>query len=297
MHQLKKSGLWLLGILSLGLFLAGCQQVRPKSNEIKVVASMDFYGSVAKEILGNHGTVSSLVDTTETDPHDFEPTTADAKKIDRANVIISNGLGYDTWMNRLSTDSSAKNIKVGETVMHKQSGDNEHIWYQPATMKNLANYLANQFSRLDPKHRSEYQNNAKRYIASFKQLDQTIAQAKRGVTNSRVDVTEPVFNYALENLGYQVNNPGFENAISKEVDPTPDDIKKMQTDFQHHKIAMLVDNTQSGGKIIDNLVEEARQNHIPILKITESMPKNETYLTWMQNQYDALIKIQKSSLS
>jgi zinc/manganese transport system substrate-binding protein len=34
----------------------------------------------------------------------------------------------------------------------------------------------------------------------------------------------------------------------------------------------------------------AKKHHIPVLKVTETQPANETYVQWMNNQYQALIK-------
>lgn len=291
-HIKKWLGLSLILVMGL-LVLAGCQ-AKPNgtAKKINVVSSIDFYGDTAKAVLGKYGSSTSIINDDSADPHDFEPTARDAEIVTEADVVIDNGLGYDSWMSRLSTDSSAKKIAVAEDIMHKRDGDNEHVWYEPNTMKELAKQLAKTFGEIDKKHAKEYQVNANKYIASFKHLDTTIKKAKQKVNHGKVDVSEPVFDYALKNLGYQVNNRNFENAIDKEVDPTPNDLQSMQNDFKDHRVKMFIYNPQATNKIIDNLLVEAKQNHVPILKVTESMPKGENYLTWMQKQYDELIKIQ-----
>ena len=42
--------------------------------------------------------------------HDFDPTTADAKKLTKANIIVANGLGYDSWMNKLAKSVNKKPV-------------------------------------------------------------------------------------------------------------------------------------------------------------------------------------------
>lgn len=66
-----------------------------QTGKIKVVASLDSYGEMAKAVLGNQGSVTSIMDKPDMDPHEFEPTSADAKIYQKANVIISNGGGFD----------------------------------------------------------------------------------------------------------------------------------------------------------------------------------------------------------
>ncbi|WP_180368501.1 metal ABC transporter solute-binding protein, Zn/Mn family, partial [Oenococcus oeni] len=69
-----------------------------KTSKIKVVASVDFYGEAAKAVLGNKGTVTSVIKNPSIDPHDYQPTSNVAKKVSEANFVLYNGIGYDTWM-------------------------------------------------------------------------------------------------------------------------------------------------------------------------------------------------------
>lgn len=296
----KHLGLWLLIlILAVVVFiLTGCghQAPQPKSGKINVVSSLDFYGEVAKEVLGERGEVTTLINSPSIDPHDFEPTTNDAKKVALANVTIANGLGYDDWMQRLTTNGSdhAHNILVGEDVMHKHDGDNEHVWYDPETMGKLATKLAATYSELDPKHRTLYHANAKKYHQKLAKLNKLIARVKTQVSGKKADVSEPIFDYGLRALNVTINDQHFENAIDKGVDPTPADIKKIQTDIKQHRIAFFVDNKQVSSPTVSDLVALAHKNNAPVLKVTETLPKHQTYLDWMASQYQQLEKLMQT---
>lgn len=92
-----------------------------KPNKINVVSSVNFYGDVAKQVGGKHVKVASIINS-NVDPHDFEPTINDAKKVDKADVVIANGICYDDWMTNLiknSNDKKQTDIDVG-TLMHKK---------------------------------------------------------------------------------------------------------------------------------------------------------------------------------
>ncbi|MCH5464883.1 metal ABC transporter solute-binding protein [Levilactobacillus tujiorum] len=295
----------ILGSISLSMIvltLTACRQNTAstpisKTKPIHVVASLDFYGEVAQAVLGNHGTVTTIVKSASVDPHDFEPTPKEAATIAQANVVLSNGLGYDHWMQKIvkSSQNHPQNIRVGEDVMAKKLGDNEHIWYDPETMARTATYLAQQFGKKAPRYQAVYQRNAAKYIKHLAPLQQQIKTLKQNSRQQRVDVSEPVFDYALTALGYRRNNTSFEIAVENGTDPSPQAIKQMRQDIQHHRIAFLVNNRQASSKIVKHMVQLAKQHNVPVLNVTETLPKGQTYLTWMQAQYRQLAKIQAAT--
>lgn len=281
------------------LVLGGCQTQTKQANQkpIRIVSSIDFYGDVAKQVAGKYGQVNSVIQSSAVDPHDFEPTTKNAKMVSKANMVIQNGAGYDQWMSKLvgANDKKIIDLRVSEDLLHISSESNEHVWYKPSTMPKLATKLAQQFSKLDPSHATYYQKNATKYRQSLAPLNKLISTLKRNVDqkNKLVDVSEPVFNYALTNLGYQINNEHFAKAIEDGNDPAPADIAKMQADIKQHKIAFLVVNTQESDHVIDNMIKLARKHNVPILKVTESLPKGLNYEQWMAKQYRQLRKIKQ----
>lgn len=281
----------------VGLMVTGWSPSKSHQKPIRVVTSLNFYGEVAKAVAGDHGTVTSFINSSAVEPHEFQPTTKQAKQVAIANVAIENGLGYDAWMSKMvKADSKNKItlINVGEQVAKEKDGANEHVWYRPATMSTLATTLAKQFSELDPDHKADYEKNAKAYQAKLQKLDKVIAQAKQNVGDNRlVDVSEPVFDYALENLGYQINDQHFEKAVEDDSDPSPKDIQQIQDDITNHRIAFFVNNSQESDKTVENLVKLAKENNVPVLNVTESEPDGEDYVSWMTKQYQALLKIQR----
>lgn len=286
----KKNYLFLL--LSLILILAGCSaNTQKKAKGISVVATTDFYGEVAKAVLGSHGSVTSIINNPSIDPHDFEPTTKTAKTVANSAILLYNGIGYDSWAKKLS---GAKKIAVGEDIMNKKDGDNEHLWYNSKTMPAVAKYLAKRFGKIDSKHKEEYLKNAKKYANSLSKLDTMINQIKKNSNNKLVDVSEPVFDYALQDMGYKVNNVHFSNSVEKGTDPSPSDIKDMQNDIKNHKIAFFVQNTQASDKVVKNLVALCKQYNVPVVSVTETLPKHKDYFNWMKGEYQQVLNIQKS---
>ncbi|MEY2349449.1 metal ABC transporter solute-binding protein, Zn/Mn family [Lentilactobacillus buchneri] len=299
LHKFSDFKAWLLVVVAvaLGIGLTGCASNSASNGKIKITATTDFYGEVAKAVVGSKGDVTSIITNPNVDPHDYQASTKVAKETVGSKIVIANGIGYDGWMNNLVKDSSKVDyIKVGEDLMGKQNGDNLHLWYNPATMPKLANTIATKLGKLQPKNKAYFKKNAKKYIASLKPVNDKIAQLKQLAAtkkNKEVYVSEPVFDYALEATGFKVGDTQFENDTEKGVDPSPQTIRTMQNGIKNHKIAFFVFNKQVDSKTVNNLVALAKQNKVPVLPVTETLPAHKTYVSWMDSQYTQLLNILK----
>lgn len=287
-----------LGSLLLGLaVLVGFTIVQPvQAKSINVVSSLNFYGEAAKAVGGKNVQVTSIVTNPNTDPHEFQPTTSDAKKVSMAQVVIENGLGYDSWMNKLvKADKPEATLNVQQLV-HAKNGANEHLWYQPNTMTTLTKQLVKTYSKLDPSHKKTYQANADKYLKKLDTVQTKLDAIKKDRTKSTVAVTEPVFDYQLSALGYKVSDEHFAKAIEDSTDPSPKDVQSLQKSIRDHKVAFLVVNKQTENKVVNNIVKLAKKEKVPIVDVTETLPKHKNYVTWMTSQLDSVQKAQQKDM-
>ena len=107
-----------MGVALLGVAgLAACSTGSGSSggdDRPKVVAAENFWGSIAAPLGGDRVDVSSIIRNPNADPHDYEPTTGDARLMASARFIIVNGIGYDPWADRLL----AANPVSGRSVLN-----------------------------------------------------------------------------------------------------------------------------------------------------------------------------------
>ena len=287
MKKFSKLFLLAVGAILLTFSLSACGKQsstkKASTDKLNVVATTNFYGNIAQEVLGDHGTVTSIINSPNIDPHDFTPTTATAKKVAKANLVIENGVGYDTWVNKLQ-------VSVGKIVGAKD-GDNEHLWYNPANIEKYVDALAAQYGRLLPQDAAAFKKNAAAYKKKLNILNQKMDQIKNEKQNANVAVSEPVFNYALQKMGFKVTYSHFALAIEEGSDPSYTDIRDLQNSIKEHKIAFFVLNKQDDSKIVDNIADLCRKENIPVLEVTETMPKGGNYIDWFSNELDQLAKI------
>ena len=299
MQNFKSKITKFISIMSLvtlvSLITVGCsnkQNSTSQSNKISIVTTTNVYSDIAKNIVGKYGTATAIIDKSSVDPHDFDPTTADAKKVAQANIIVANGLGYDSWMNKLAKSVDKKPVLVGEDLMGLKSGDNPHIWYNLDMPTKYVDYLVKRLSKLDKKHAAYFKENGEKYLAKIDKIKQ-LAQANKG-DQKPVFVSEPVFDYALQEAGYKIGDKKFEEAIENGTDPSPKTINEMNNAIKQKKIAFFVNNTQVSSSTVKSFVKLAKKNNVPVLNVRETIPNNTTYLAWMKENYQKLADIQKN---
>ena len=266
----------------------------PKQNttKINIVASTDLYAELAQTVVGTHGTATAIIKDPNVSPEDYEPTTEVAKKVSGADIALANGLGYDAWLNKLAKASKhTQLIRIGENVLKEKSGVNPHLWNSPETMTKTAQYLADKLSKQDPSHKKDYQANAKKYITSLKPVTDLVDQLKKHTNNQSVAQTEPVFEYMLTALGYKVMDTDFSEAIEEGNDPSPATLTNLRSAITNHKIAFLVNNKQTTSSTVSTIVNLAKDNNVPVINVTETIPRNENYVSWKLAELKQIQKI------
>src|SRR5580658_10160737 len=99
-----------LVLLSLvaGIATAGCGATASgapsaKAGQIVAVGAENEYANVISQIGGRYVAVSAIESNPNTDPHTFEASPSVAQEVSAARLIVQNGVGYDTFMNRVES--------------------------------------------------------------------------------------------------------------------------------------------------------------------------------------------------
>lgn len=286
--------LFLGGLIAfLLLTLSACSASAPvKPKGISVVTTTNIYANIAQNVLGKYGRATAIIQNGTTDPHDFQPTTNNAKLVAKADLVVANGMGYDSWMNNLAASNDKKTLMVGEDLMGLKKGDNPHIWYNLQMPPKYVSYLVTRFSKLEPRHAAYFKRHAQVYLAKIAKIRAAARQIK-GQERKMVFVSEPVFDYALKEAGYRIGDKEFEEAIENGTDPSPQMVNAMTHAIDHRRIAFFVNNTQSSSSTVNNFIKLAKRNHIPVINVRETIPNNTTYLGWMKDNYQKLINVSK----
>ncbi|HUA49736.1 MAG TPA: zinc ABC transporter substrate-binding protein [Solirubrobacteraceae bacterium] len=255
-----------------------------------------------EQIGGSYVKVTAIESNPNTDPHTFEASPSVAQTVSAATLLIENGVGYDTWMEKIesaSPSSSRKVINVQRLLGLPDSTPNPHLWYKPETMPAVAKALVSDLSALAPAHAAYFQENATKFEAALKPWYAAIAKFKATYPGTPVATTEPVGDYMLEATDTKNMTPfTLQAAIMNGTDPAPQDVTLQNGLFTGHKVKVFVYNQQVTDSLTNSFRELALKEGIPVVGVYETMPvPGYQYQSWMLAEVQALEKAVKEKVS
>ncbi len=289
-------GAVLIGVVGTSSLMPAAASTEASSGRtVAVVAGENEYGNVASQIGGTYVSVYSVDSNPNTDPHTYEATPSVGQKIANANLLIENGVGYDTFMGTLasaSPNSARKVINVQQLLGLPDSTVNPHLWYDPKTMPAVANALASDLSSLDPAHASTFRANERKFVASLQPWFSAIAAFKAKYGGTTAATTEPVADYLLTAMGIKNLTPWqFQADIMNGTDPTPQDVSLEQGFFTKHQVKVFCYNQQVTDQLTDSIRQTALGAGVPVVGVYETMPvPGYNYQSWMMAELNAIKK-------
>jgi len=276
--------------------LAACASGRGgagSSGKPLVVAAENVWGSIAEQLGGGHVEVTSIVSNPNADPHDYEPTIADARAMADARFVIVNGVGYDPWAEKLL----AANPVPGRAVLNVgvlarvPDGGNPHLWYSPAVVDHVVDAITTRYQTLLPGDAPAFAELRDRFVTDglgpYHALISAIRSSYAGVP---VGASESIFVSLAEALGLHLVTPSsFLTAISEGAEPTASDKVTIDRQIRDRRIEVYVYNRQNATPDVQRQIDEARQAGIPVTTITETLvPAGGTFQAWQVAQLRAL---------
>ncbi|MGO9751551.1 MAG: metal ABC transporter solute-binding protein, Zn/Mn family [Solirubrobacteraceae bacterium] len=289
----------------LALVVAGCGSSSSASvpkGVISAIGAENEYANVLGQIGGRYVHVASILNNPNTDPHTFESSPSVAQQVSSAELIVQNGVGYDTFMNKIesaSPNSTRKVIVVQNVLGLPTDTPNPHLWYAPRTMPAVAKVMAADLSALQPSHAAYFQANLARFIASLAPLQAAIAAFKAKYAGTTVATTEPVADYLLQAMGMNNLTPfAFQADIMNGVDPSPEDITLENGFFTKHQVKVFAYNQQVVDSLTTSIRETALKAGVPVVGVYETMPTpGYDFQSWMMAEVDAIEKAVTAKIS
>ncbi len=291
--------------LAAAVSLGGCGSSGLDSGSngrILAVGAENEYANVIAQIGGRYVKVNAIESNPNTDPHTFEASPSVAQEVSAASLLIENGVGYDTYMEKIesaSPNSARKVVNVQKLLGLPDSTPNPHLWYRPETMPAVAKALVSDLSALAPAHASYFQENAKQFEEALKPWYAAITKFKATYPNTPVATTEPVGDYMLEAAGTKNITPfTLQAAIMNGTDPAPQNVTLQNSLFSEHKVKVFVYNQQVTDSLTNSFRELALKEGIPVVGVYETMPvPGYDYQSWMLAEVQALEKAVKDKVS
>jgi zinc/manganese transport system substrate-binding protein len=269
---------------------------------IVAVGAENEYANVISQVGGKYVQVNAIMSNPNTDPHTFEASASVARVVSAAQLVVQNGVGYDTFMNTIENaapNSSRKVIVVQNLLGLPTDTPNPHLWYKPVTMPAVANAVAADLSAFQPAHAAYFKANAAAFIASLTAWDNAIAAFKAKYPNTPVATTEPVADYMLQAVGADNMTPwALQADIMNGTDPSAQDVAAERSLFTDHKVKVFLYNQQVTDSLTESFIQLAQANGIPVVGVYETMPvPGYNYQSWMLAEVQDLQKAVVSKVS
>ena len=213
-----------------------------ENSKLQIITSATFLNEFSQNV-GKEMIDVTLLVPMGADPHDWEPTIRDRERLQKADVIIVNGIGYEHWIgsfdsndnqgilvdtsNGISTLDSEKHDDHAkeddhdgheEEDKHNHENLDPHIWLNPVYAQLQVKNIANALSNSDPTNKNYYQSNAAIYNKELDLLDSKIRTELSGCKTDFITFHN-AFSYFSEEYGLTQHTIISSNDSHGEVTP------------------------------------------------------------------------------
>ena len=210
------------------------------------------------EIVGQEKVDVKLLVPVGVEPHDWEPTIKDVQQLQKSDIIVINGVGFENWVDDLIennysgiiVDTSNGISIIQSEEQHDEEQHDEHghllgdphIWLNPVYAKIQVQNIATAFSNSDPKNAQFYHTNAEEYNEKLDILDSKIRN-ELSTCNQDFIAFHDAFSYFADE--YDLN--------------------------QHTIVATTNSHGEVTAKTLENVISKARELNIKVIFSEETV--------------------------
>ena len=268
-------------VLSFACFLMVMLHASSALSRLAVLTSFAPIRSLVLNVTGDAADVSVLIPPT-TGPHDYSFSPGDIVKIAHADLVIVNGVGLESWLNKGLKTAGRKGLQIVDTSQGidlitglelrklagtksepdpDAGGPNPHIWLSPRNAIVQVKNIRDALSARDPQNAQAYAANADAYIRRLTALDKDILAATNTLANKTLITFHDTFPYFARDYGFTVAAT-FEAFPGKE--PTPAAIRQLRDIIRSSHVVALFSEPQYSARAMQVFAQEF---HIPVVQL------------------------------
>ena len=208
--------------------------------------------------------LSNMADVNVGCLHDYTLTTEDMKKVENADIFISNGLGMENFISKiLESNSDMKVIDSSnnlEKVISNGIEENAHIWTSIDNYILQVQNIAEELKTADAKNAEVYTQNAQKYVDELNKLNEEYKSKLAKLNGEKAICLNEAFEYMGQELGMEmitIKTDHEESAISAGMLKSvinkvkEDDIKIIIIDKNDSKTNAETIANETGAKILE----------------------------------------------
>ena len=310
------------GALGSEPYLTAPEAIRPvplqSGERLDVVATTSLLADVVGQVGGEAISLTTLIPA-GSDPHAFQPTPQDARKLAEADVVIISGFGLEEFMADLIEQAGGDAVVVSASLgieplaagdppaqdyatapLELVQGDwpggqviDPHTWFDPNNVIHWTENIEAALTAVDPDNRQTYADHAAAYREQLAALDAEIRKAVAQVPAAgRKLVTDH------EELAYFADEYGFElvgsvlPSTSSLAEPSAQEMAALFDLIQAEGVPAIFVTASSNHAVAQRLAEDAGVELVTLYghSLTDEQGPAPSYLELMRYNVRAIVE-------
>lgn len=273
-------------VYGLGLLACCFSSAFGAGEKLQIASLSTVLTDFARQIGGDRVEVVEIVDP-GTDPHLFQPTTGDVRKIEKADLVLASGMNFESYLKNLrqAVGDRAAFVVVGDYIKNPIEGspctghdhDHDHAdhdhhhhgeldphwWHSIKNARTAVEVVGAALAKLDPKNKKFYEQNTRDYLRELSELEKWVKQQLAALPKDRrVLVT------SHDAMGYFARDFGFEvlpvSGISSADQPSSQHVRKMIDQIKEKQVKAIFAESIENPRVLREITKEtgARQGGI-----------------------------------
>jgi len=262
---------------------------------LRIVATTTVLADIVQNVAGDRATVVSIIPP-GVGPEDYEPKPDDARALDGADLIVSNGAGLDDFLDRLISSGQGgetPRLVLGDGIptIEVDGEPNPHFWLDPSlVVEHYLPAITNALEKVDPDGATTYRANAATYAASVTAMDRdlqdevaTIPEANRKLVTFHDAFPYFARHYGFELIGVILPNPGQE--------PSAGELAALVDTVKSAGVHAVFSEAQFDPALAHTLADEAGITNVISTLYTDALgpAPADTYLGMMRTDMAAIV--------
>lgn len=237
------------------------------------------------------------------EPHSYEPSPADAKKISKARLVVRVGLGLDEWLDGLIKNAQNPNLRIitiadevelieeekGVSGIHQEG--NPHIWLDPEVAKINVVRIAQVLSEIDTAGKEFYRERAEVYSRQIDSLQTVLSQVVSGLKNRRFVAMHNSWSYFCRAFGFKMV-AAIEPLPGQE--PSVRTIAALAKQMRAESVKVIVIEPHHNPDVAQALARATGANMVVLSEFTGILPGAASYLELLE--YNARMLVRELSI-
>jgi zinc/manganese transport system substrate-binding protein len=223
-------------------------------DKLRVVATFSILGDLVEQVGGDWIAVTTLVGP-DADAHTYQPRPNDLRVLAGAQVLVSNGLGFEGWIDRLADAASFKGTRI---VVSKDSaiGPDPHCWQDVACARRYVANIATGLASADPANAATYRQRASAYDAKLATLEAWIRGEIATVPEDRRKAItgHNSYHYFAAAYGVQFEAP---RGYTTDSEPSARDMAQLIRQVRAQKIKALFIENMTNPVLVAEIAQDA----------------------------------------